>query len=66
MSRYYLTVGREKHAESGKYLAVLSFGQPQTGDENITVLSIELVRNYKEAKQWAKRMEVERPWETRQ
>lgn len=60
----YLTVSREKQ-EKG-YLAVLSYGQPQLGDKSCTVLDCTWVKNMKEAKEWKRKLENERPWETRQ
>lgn len=66
----YLTVGREKewnqtHTLYG-FIAVISEGQPQLGDEHCTILDVEIVQSMKEAKAWFKRMKIERPWEPRQ
>lgn len=58
----YLTVGNDPN---GRLIAIISLGQPQFGDDHCTVLSLEVVKNMKEAKRWYKRMKVERPWETR-
>lgn len=63
----YLTVGREKRQpQNDGYIAVISQGQPQFGDANVTVLSVQVVPNMKAAKAWFKRMRAERPWEARQ
>lgn len=67
--RLYLTVGRKKewnqtHTLYG-YIAVISLGQPQLGDERTIICDVEVVDNMKQAKQWFKRMKVERPWEPR-
>jgi hypothetical protein len=62
-SSIYLTVEREKRQpENDGYIAVISQGQPQLGDRDITVLDVEVVKNMKEAKAWFKRMKVEQPW----
>ena len=64
--KIYLTVSPEKRQpQNDGYIAVLSDGSPQFGDET-TVLSVEIVKNMKEAKTWMRRMLTERPWETRQ
>lgn len=67
---YYLTVSREKkwnkdHTLYG-YIAIISLGQPQFGDEQCTVCDVEIVDNMRSARQWYKRMMVEKPWEPRQ
>ena len=62
--RMYLTVG--DNPNGGGLLAIVSLGQPQFGDERCTVLTLEVVKNMKEAKQWFRRMKIERPWEPRQ
>jgi hypothetical protein len=65
-SKIYLTVGREKRRpQNDGYIAVISYGQPQCGDYECTVLDVELVKNMKEAKAWFRKMKIERPWETR-
>lgn len=46
-------------------IAVISYGSPQLGDKDITVLSVEKVNNMKEAKKWFKKMKIEQPWECR-
>jgi hypothetical protein len=63
--RIYLTLSPEKRRDGG-YLAVLSEGQPQFGNEEITILSAEVVKNKKAAKIWGRKMLAERPWETKQ
>lgn len=61
--RIYLTVDREKRKpQNDGYIAVISQGQPQFGDEEVTILTVEVVKNMKEAKAWYKRMKLERPW----
>lgn len=62
--RMYLTVDQDR--ENGGMIAVITLGQPQVGDKNVTILSVERVRNMKQAKSWYRRMKVERPWQTRQ
>lgn len=67
MERLYLTVAREKRQpQNDGYVAVISDGHVQRGDEKCTVLTVEVVPNMKAAKAWFRRMKVERPWETRQ
>lgn len=63
--RMYLTVGRESRGRR-RLLAVISDGSPQYGDNDITVLNVEIVQSQKEAEEWFERMKSERPWETRQ
>jgi hypothetical protein len=66
-NKMYLTVDREKRKpQNDGYVAVISMGSPQLGDENVVILDVEIVKNMKEAKAWYKRMIVEKPWETRQ
>lgn len=62
--RIYLTVGDDPKGRG--LIAVMSQGQPQLGDAHCTVLTIEIVKNMKQAKAWFRRMKDERPWETRQ
>lgn len=59
----YLTVDTNPNGPG--LVAVMTQGQPQLGDEHCVVLSLELVKNMKEAKIWFRRMKVERPWELR-
>jgi hypothetical protein len=60
--RIYLTVDREKRQpQNDGYVAVISMGQPQLGDD-CTVLDVEIVKNMKEAKAWFKKMKDEQPW----
>lgn len=64
--RMYLTVERTKRQpENDGYIAVISQGQPQTGDTHCTILSVKTVKNMKAAKAWYRRMKIERPWEPR-
>ncbi len=66
-SKIYLTVDRKKRQpQNDGYIATISYGQPQLGDKNITVLDVEVVKNMKAAKIWYRRMLIEKPWETRQ
>jgi len=59
----YLTVDHDR--EKGGMIAVISLGQPQLGDTHVTVLSVERVKNMKQAKAWYRQMKLERPWEAR-
>jgi hypothetical protein len=66
-NRIYLTVADNKREpKKGSYIAVISRGQPQEGDENVDVLDVEFVGSMEEATDWFKQMLVERPWEARQ
>lgn len=66
MERLVLTVGREKRQpQNDGYIAVISDGSPQLGSEAVTVLTVEVVKNMKQAKEWFRRMKIERPWEPR-
>jgi hypothetical protein len=66
-SRMYLTVAREKRQpQNDGYVATITMGSPQMGDAETIVLDVEIVKNMKAAKQWYRRMLVERPWEPRQ
>lgn len=64
---YDLTVGR---AEDGRKIAIISTGGhvQRPGSGPMTVLSVEVVDGwpYREIKAWFRRMQSERPWETRQ
>lgn len=62
--RHYLTVGPDPKGRG--LLAIISEGSPQRGDKNVTVCTLELVKNMKQAKKWFRQMMAERPWETRQ
>lgn len=59
----YLTIGK---TEDGRTLAVCSDGSPQFGHNPVTVLTLEVVASEREARDWFKRVRVERPWEIRQ
>lgn len=48
------------------YLAVISDGSPQRGDENVEVLDVELCSSVAGAKEWFERAKIMKPWETRQ
>lgn len=59
----YLTVDRHKRQpENDGYIAIISYGSPQLGDKLTTVLTVEIVKNMKEAKAWFKKMKIEQPW----
>lgn len=63
LDHIYLTVEREKRQpQNDGYIAVISQGQPQFGDEKVVILDVEVVKNMKEAKAWYKRMKLEQPW----
>ena len=51
--------------EDGRNLAVCSDGTPQLGHDPVTVLTLEVVQSFKEAKQWFSEVKKTRPWETR-
>lgn len=61
--RIYLTVDRKKRQpQNDGYIAVISYGQIQLGDEKCTILNVEVVKNMKEAKSWFRKMKIEQPW----
>lgn len=65
-NKIYLSVDRKKRQpQNDGYVAILSYGSPQLGDKNVTILTVEVVHNMKAAKCWYKQMLIERPWETR-
>lgn len=65
--RLYLTVDREKRQpQNDGYIAIITQGNHQAGDDPVTVLTLEVVQNMKAAKAWFRLMQAERPWETRQ
>lgn len=59
----YLTVGR---CDDGRMLAICSDGTQQRGHTPVTILTIQVVATVAEARDWFKRVILERPWETRQ
>jgi hypothetical protein len=61
--KIYVTI--DKNPRGPGVLAVISQGQPQLGDQEVTILTFEVLPNRKAAKQWFRRMKVERPWEIR-
>lgn len=61
--RIYLTVDNNPNGRG--LLAVMTQGHPQFGDKECVVLTLEVVKNMKEAKRWFKRMKIEQPWEVR-
>ncbi len=58
----YLTTGR---TEDGRLIAICADGTPLLGHDPVTVLTLECVQSIREAKQWFKKVKLERPWETR-
>lgn len=59
----YLTVGLDPRGRG--LVAIVTMGQPQLGDENVNVLSLEIVKTEAEAKAWFEQVKIDRPWETR-
>lgn len=58
-----LTVSPEKRKpQNDGYIALITAGHPQFGDEEVTILSVSVVKNMEEAKQWFDKMKVEQPW----
>lgn len=51
--------------ERQAYLAVITDVDPRFNDE-ITVLTVELLPTKRDCRRWFKKMREERPWETRQ
>ena len=65
--RFYLTISNEKRQpQNDGYIAVISMGSPQAGDESCTIMSVEIVQDMAEGRAWFKRQCSERPWEKRQ
>jgi hypothetical protein len=65
--KIYLTVAKNKRKpQKDGYVAVITRGQMQEGDNDVIVLDVEVVSGMKEAKKWFEQMMVERPWEQRQ
>lgn len=60
----YLTIARDPN--SSGWIAAITMGQPQLGDNNVTLLTIEVLKSRTEAREWFERMKIEKPWETRQ
>jgi hypothetical protein len=64
--KMYLTVDKQKRQpENDGYIAVISLGQPQLGDQEVTILGIKVVKDRKEAEAWFERAKIEQPWELR-
>lgn len=64
--RLVLTVGTERRQpENDGYIAIISMGSPQLGDEDIEVLDVAIVPSMKAAKRWYKQMKLEQPWVSR-
>ena len=61
--RIYLTVAPDPKGRG--LLAIISQGQPQEGDVNVVVLTLEVVKDEEAANAWYQKMVVERPWEAR-
>jgi len=58
--KLYLTTG--KNPKGDGLLAVISYGQPQRGDKEVTALTLEIVDNQAEAEIWFRQMKIEKPW----
>lgn len=56
----YLTVA--PNPKGPGVLAVMSLGSPQKDDQNITVLTLEVLDDAAAARDWFERMKVEQPW----
>ena len=66
-NRFYLTVARKKRQpQNDGYIALISQGSPQRGDSETIVLSVDIVKNRKEAEVWFEQQLLTRPWEKRQ
>lgn len=50
----------------GVYMAVVTDGSVQDGDENVSVLDVELCKTREDAEEWGRKTMLEKPWETRQ
>jgi hypothetical protein len=59
----YLTTGPDK--EGRGLLALISDGSPQWGDEEITVLDVEIFQSIEEAREWFAEMQILQPWNRR-
>lgn len=66
MSDHTLYLTTKWFQERGEFVAVLSFGQPQLGDENPVIVDVNAFKTKRECRAWFRRMKKERPWETRQ
>jgi hypothetical protein len=64
LDRIYLTTAFADDAPG--IVAIISRGQPQFGDDEVTVLDVERFLTEAEAESWFHRMMDERPWEQRQ
>jgi len=64
-SKLVLTTGPHPR-KPGKLIAVLSRGSPQRGDDDVMVLSVEVVDDMQAAFVWANKAIQSEPWETRQ
>ena len=56
----YLTVDKDPHGRG--LLAIITRGHPQQGDKECLVLTLEVVKDMKEANDWYDRMLIEQPW----
>ena len=61
--KFVLNVG---HDTKGRLLAILTDGSQKDGDKEIIVLSVQIVKNKKEAQVWFNKQIEEMPWLTRQ
>ena len=62
--RIYLTVDQDPKGRG--LLAIITQGQPQFGDKEVIVLTLEVVPDLAAAEKWYEQMLVERPWVNRQ
>lgn len=59
----FLTYGK---TEDGRNLAICSDGTPQLGHDPVTVLTVNIVKSFEQARRWFNHVKQTRPWETRQ
>ncbi len=62
--QFYLSIGPHPRI-AGKFVAVISRGQPQVGDDSAYVLDVEVCSSVEEAQTWGLRILAEQPWEPR-
>lgn len=56
---HYVSLGR---AQDGRLLALITEGHPNAGDEKVTVCSVHVVQDRKEAAEWFAKELTEKPW----
>lgn len=61
--KFVLNIGRDT---KGRLLAVITDGSQKDGDEEIIVLSVEIVKDSTEAQVWFQKQMEEMPWMQRQ